>query len=319
MIVALIILSGLFVAFVAKDELLEAVTEAVLSRVVGAKLTMHKFYLSMALGRLDIEGLKIQNPPGFSDDTLLDLPKIAVKFDRIALATGRLNISRADIYLKELLFEKNKQGKMNVDALKIMSGPAPAMHVDLLNLKIVLVVEKDCRGKKPVVKGHYLNLDKSYRNINGFNDLITLLVVESLKNAGIRGAKVLGLSVLLGGPVTIPIAIVINDIGRGRVQHDIATDAGSLYALSLKVLDELGTVTREQRSAYQITARVQGAGVSLKLKPESENLTGITIVAKKFFLPHDEISGGILYEITQRVKTVEKRNVDVNKHHSAKK
>ena len=43
----------------------------------------------------------------------------------------------------------------------------------------LMVVEKDCRGSKPIVKGHYLNLDKSYRNINGVNDLVLLMVKES--------------------------------------------------------------------------------------------------------------------------------------------
>ncbi len=299
---ALVILLGLVGVFIFRDRLFDSVMEIFLSRTIGTKVSMDKFYLNIALGQLDIEGLKIENPPGFTNETLLDLPKIAVKFDRLALATGRLNISRADIYLKKLLFEKDKRGKMNVDALKIASAPNHQLHVDILNLKIVTVVEKDCRGSKPIVKGHYLNLDKSYRNINGVNDLVLLMIKESLKNSGIEGAKVFGLSALLGGPVAIPFAVVINDIGKGRVQHEVAMGADNLYDISMKVLDDLGEIKKEERRIYQISAQVQGTNVTVGLKPESKNLTTITITAKKFFLAQDEVAGGILYEITEQVK-----------------
>jgi len=307
LICALIIITGLFVFLSVRDEVFEVLTEAILSKIVGAKLTMHKFDLVLALGRLNIDGLKIQNPSGFSNDTLLDLPKISVKFDRLALAKGRLEISRADIYLKELLFEKDKQGKMNVDALKIMSGPVLPMHVDNLNLKILLVVEKDCRGKKPAVKGHYLNLDKAYRNINGFNDLMTLLVVESLKNAGIRDAKIVGISMLLAGPVAIPFVAVINDMGRGKVEHTLTSGADELFDISLKIAQSLGAVERQDKGHYQIQARIQGAGVVIKLKPRSKDLTEITVTAKKYFLAKDDIASGVLYEIAQQVNTKKRR------------
>ncbi len=291
---------GLFSLFSFRHQVIKYGVESFLSQSLGAKVSMEKFHLSAALGYLDIEGFKIRNPSGFSDNIMLDLPKISVKFDRILFTTGRLYANYCDIHLKKLLLEKDKHGRMNVDSLKISGRSAPIFRVSLLNLQIGQVIEKDCRYAKPFIKGHDLNIRKTYRDITGINQLVLLMLTDPLKEAGIKGIKLYGLYAILGTPVAIPIAVAVDSMGKGNVHKDINIPADKLFDLSLKVLDDLGDIKKNNRSKKTIYASIHGAGVSIVLKEKSKDETKINVTAKWLFLPEHEVASGVLYEIVER-------------------
>lgn len=271
---------------------------------------MDKFYLSIALGNLNIEGLKIRNPAGFSDNIMLDLPKVAAKFDQMLFTTGRLYASYLDIHLKKLLLEKDKNGRMNVDSLKISDAkPMPVFRISLLDLQINQVIEKDCRYTKPFIKAYDLNIRKNYRNITGINQLILLMLTDPLKEAGFKGVKIYGLYAILGTPAAIPIAVAVDSMGKGNVRKDINMPVDRLFDLSLKVLDDLGDIKKHDRNKGLIYAAIHGAGVNVALKQKSKDVINLSVTAKWLFFPEHEVANGVLYDIMEHVAKDKKLSI----------
>ncbi len=75
-----------------------------------------------------------------------------------------------------------------------------------------------------------------------------------------------------------------------------------LYDLSLATLKEIGKVKKQDKANSEISAEVDGANITLKLKQISLKKTDITIAARKMMLPKPEIASGVLYRITQKLK-----------------
>lgn len=300
-----------FGLFLLRQKVTKFAVEIFLSGRLGTKVSMDRFQLNLALGHLNIEGLKIRNPSGFSNNILLDVPRVMVKFDPILFTTGRLYASYADIHLKNLLLEKDKQGRMNVDSLKISQSTTPAFifRINLLDLQINQVVEKDCRYVKPLVKGHDLNIRKSYRNITGVNQLILLMLADPLKEAGLKGVKIFGFYTILGTPVAIPLVVVVDSMGKGNVRKDIKMPLDSLYNLTLKILDDLGDIKKDSISKGYIYAQIHGASVRVNLKQKSKDEASISITAKWLFFPEHEVASGVLYEIIEQSDKIKRKSM----------
>jgi len=284
-----------------KDQIIKYSVESYLTRSMGAKVEMEKFRMDLISGSMRIAGLKLYNPEGFSPEILLYLPKIEVEFDLtlVPLSHPRLLLRHVDINLDKLLFEKNKEGKSNMDSIKIEFDPKKPIPIDLLNLQIRQVIEKDYRYAKPLVRSYDINLKKSYTNIKNMDQLAFLLMAEPLKQAGIKGAEIFGLTALIGSPAALPVAVALSSMGKGKIQQEVEEPAYALFDLSLKVLDELGDIKKQDKKSYSITASIHGAEVVVRFEPKSENKTVIHVSASKFFLSQHEIASGALYEILE--------------------
>jgi len=68
------------------------------------------------------------------------------------------------------------------------------------------------------------------------------------------------------------------------------------------LLEKVGKVKQESASLGVIKADVEGAQVSLELKEISKGVTGITVSARKLFLPRPEIAEGVIYQIREELK-----------------
>jgi len=231
-----------------------------------------------------------------------------------ALFAHKVHLPHLDIELKEFLLEKDKEGGLNVDSLKIArknhdakdkksAHPPSALRIDLLNLQIGRVVSKDYQPQKPLIKVYEVNLKKSYRNITGAKQLLLVVVTQSMRQAGIKGAQIYGVYAL-SGVAALPVAVTLRVVGRDAVQQDIDMKIEALYELSLKVLDELGDIKKQNRAAYAITANIRGTEVTARLKEVSAGVTRLTVAARKYLLPRHEIASGALYEILEELNAV---------------
>jgi uncharacterized protein involved in outer membrane biogenesis len=298
----------------AKDSLIKSAVEKYLTKITGAKVTIEKFFFGIPLRSIRIEGFKMYNPQGFSPSILIDLPKVAIEFDLIPLISYKLHLPHVDIELKELVLERNKEGKLNVDSLKIAqknpddsseSDHQLAFRIDLLNLQIGKIIEKNYHGKKIFIKAYDMNLKRSYRNISSANQLILLILTEPMKQIGIKSAEIYGISTF-AGVVALPIAVALKVIGSDSVQQDIEMDINDLYDLTLKVLDDMGEIKKQSKTTYTISSNIHGADVAVKLRWISENNSQLTVSARKYFFPHHEIASGVLYELMEELNTVKR-------------
>lgn len=294
-----------------KDQILKSVVTVVATGVTGAPVHVDGFSLGIFNQHVRISGFKIYNPEGFSKSILVDLSKINVEYDLGALLKKKLHLANAEVELKEMELEKNKEGELNVDALKVVkqerkqearsSGQMP-MQIDMIKLGIGRIVFKDySAGKEPVVKVYDINIHKSYKNITSAQQLAALILAEPMKAAGIQGAEIYGVA-MLAGVAVLPVAIAARFAGKDSVQQEFAAAFDDVYTVSLTVLKQMGRVTREDKLEGIINADISSAQATLKIKKKSGNKTEVIVSARKYFFPKPEIAGGVLYEISEKFK-----------------
>ena len=247
------------------------------------------------------------NPSGFPEGILVSCPKIKVIYDPATLLKQKRHFLLVEIELKELGLAKNKEGKLNVDSLKIVqqpksSSPPTPMQIDLVTLSIGKIVYKDYTvGTEPGVRVYDVNKNKSYKSIPTAQQLALLVLAEPMKDAGIRGAQIYGVA-LVAGVAVLPVAVAATFIGKDNVQQIIDVRFEHVYKISLEVVKRMGTITKDDASNGVIKANINGTMVALMFRKNPDNKTEITISARKYMFPKLDIAGGVLYQILDKLQ-----------------
>jgi hypothetical protein len=212
-VIALAIIAVVLAAVsVVKDVVIKTAVESGVEMVTGLKLRISSLRVGMLGTLIDIGGLKILNPAGFKDPTMLDMPKIFVDYDLPAILGGKVHLTDVNIDLKEFVVVKNSDGRLNLDSLNVVKaqksggspaqtskGKAPQIKIDNLELKIGKVVYKDySAGASPSVKEFSINLNEKYSDITDPYSLVSIIVVKALMNTTIAGLANFDLSGLKG-------------------------------------------------------------------------------------------------------------------------
>lgn len=199
--VILIVIAALAVGFsVSKDMVAKAVVEGGIKALTGLKLQMSRLAIGIINPSIGIKGLRLFNPPNFADKLMADMPEIYVKYDLGAILSGRIHLPKVRIHLKEFIVEKNRNGELNLDSLKVVqadkegkaagegkpAGKAPSFQIDVLELKIERVLYKDYSGGgAPTVREYDINIDERYENITNPYSFASLIIVKALMNTSI--------------------------------------------------------------------------------------------------------------------------------------
>ncbi len=189
----------LFILALSKDALIKISAENAVRVVTGLKLQIDVFKVGLLRPIVDIRGLTLFNPEGYPDKTMVDLPEIFVDYDLPAIITGNIHLRQMRIELKEFIVVKNRDGQLNLDALKVVKsqkegvrpqetgeGKPIRIQIDDLRLKVGRVVYKDySKGPTPVVREFNINIDEKYTDIKDPYALVSLIVVRTLTNTTI--------------------------------------------------------------------------------------------------------------------------------------
>lgn len=179
----------------AKNGIAQSAVQGVFKKVTGLDLKIASLNLGLRDGRLDARGIRLNNPSGFTDPVMVDMPVLLVDLDPGSIFKSEKHIEEVQLDLKELLVVKNVDGKLNLDHLKPAGSkkatadkpaqkadPIP-VRIDSLKLKIGKVIYKDySKGGKPSVQEFDLNLNESYTNITNVNAILPLIVSKALFN-----------------------------------------------------------------------------------------------------------------------------------------
>jgi len=310
-----IVIIIIFALGIIKDQIIKSVVTVVATQVTGLPVHIDGLSLGVLRQSMRISGFKMYNPKGFSQGIMIGLSRINVSFDLGALIKKKIHLVSAEIELREMGLEKNKEGKLNVDELKIAkqggkqeekkAEKAPEqlpLQIDMLKLGIGRIVFKDYSAvKEPSIKVYDINIHKSYKNITSVQQLVGLILTEPMKAAGIQGAKIYGVA-MVAGVAVLPVAIAATFVGKDSAQQDFAAAFDNVYEVGLGVLKQMGKVTSIDKPGGVIGANINSVSVTLKIKKKADNKTQVIISARKYFLPRSEIAGGVLYEITQKLK-----------------
>jgi uncharacterized protein involved in outer membrane biogenesis len=205
----LVIIVGIIVVIIAlllifKNVLIKTAVEQGTKKVTGLELAIRDMDVGLLASKVDITDMQLLNPAGFPDTVMIDIPKFLVDVELASFFKKRAHIQTLTLDLKELMVVRNKDRKLNLNALKSVSekqkkGKKPveqkegeqekeAMQVtiDTLVLKIGKVVYKDYSwGKKPLTKTFTLGINEVYRDITDPKKLVNLIIVRALQGTNI--------------------------------------------------------------------------------------------------------------------------------------
>ena len=150
----------------------------------GLSLTIESLDIGLLKPVIEIKGLKLYNPPEFTDKVMVSIPEVYVQYSLKDLIQGYANLNEVQFELEQLTVVKNENG-LNLDTLTALKpppgGPPPKFAIDSLTLKIGKVVYKDYTlPPNPSVQEFNLNLEEHYTGINGPFDLVRLIIVRTL-------------------------------------------------------------------------------------------------------------------------------------------
>jgi hypothetical protein len=117
-IIAVIVVGSIIYTLTNIDSIVKSVVENVISKATGTKVTIGSVDISLSKGKATIRGLKIANPQGFSNDSMMDLGAITAQINYKTGAITNLHIEKPYFLLEQ------KGSETNFDVIqKHLSGP----------------------------------------------------------------------------------------------------------------------------------------------------------------------------------------------------
>jgi len=190
------------------NSILRAMMEHRIRAQTGMDAQIGKFSVGLLEPTVEIQDLRLYNPPAFGGTPFLKIPEIHVEYDRAALARHELRINLLRLNLGELDIVKNEAGQTNIFALGVAlpaksskggSGAAVIKRqtgydfkgVDVLNVSIGkarFIDLKDRRNNREQTIG-IENL--VIKNVKSENDLAGLAVLVALRGGDFFGSLLL--------------------------------------------------------------------------------------------------------------------------------
>lgn len=309
----IVFIAALFLLSAFRDFFIKTAIEISSPRIIGAKVQIGSLSLGLFTHKIHIRNFKLYNPPGFPDQVFLVMPEVMLDVDMAQLLKGRTHCSLVVFNMDHMVIVKNKDGKLNVDSLKIIQDQMaankgkpvklPVFKIDLLELNVGKVIFEDYTHAPPAVVEAYdvAIKDQKIRNINGLPKLAASVIVEAMKPTAIRGAGIFAAEALLGIGFLPAVAISVA-IAQDDVKSDLNYSFDRVYQESLKLVKDLGSVKNADSVKGQILAKVYGADITMNIQDEGWNKSSIRIKARKYMLAKLEIANGLLYQLTERLK-----------------
>ncbi|UCG34693.1 MAG: hypothetical protein JSW17_04150 [Candidatus Omnitrophota bacterium] len=313
LLIALVVIVGLFAVGIVKDQVMKVAVTVGISKASGAPVRIGGLSVGVIRPSLRIKDFKMYQPKGYPKGIMLDIPTISVDCNLWAFFKKKIHVPLIELDLKEAVFIRDERG-LSVDSLKVAKKEAPeakkaksakpmAMQIDVLKLNLGRVILKEITAEgEPSLQIHDINIkEKTYKNITSMQQLVGLLMIESMKPAAIKGAGIYS-AVSFAGVAFLPAAAVGIFTGKDTVADTFPVSFNRAYRKSLDVLGQMGEIKSEDKEAATITAVVNGATVILKIEQKTRSEARITISARKFLLSKIQIAGTVLHKLTEALR-----------------
>jgi len=321
-IIAVIVVVLLALGFI-KDLVIKSIVTNVAGQVAGAKVDIGSLSVGVFRHAVSIKNFKMYNPPGFPREVMLDIPEMAVEYDLFSILKGKLHLALIVFDLKEMTVIKNKDGKLNVDALKVAQKDTAAegkpgkskagkkepakqmlMQIDEMRLNIGQVIFKDfSQSDTPVVSVYDVGIkQKTFKNITSAQQLITLVLIEALKPTAIKNAQIYAAAAILGVGF-LPAGIVGMVVGNKAATAEYNVSSKAAFSAVEDLLKKLGgEIKVSDEAGGSIKAKVSGNDVVVTITSLSRGKTKVEVLARKILLPQQQFAEGIIYQLNERLK-----------------
>lgn len=312
--VLIIVVGAVVLLSIGKDLLIKTTITTLGSSIIGAPVKLGHFSLGIITRKVHLKNFKIYNPDGFpQDEPLLHIPEIKVQADVASFFSGKIHLPLVVVDVKQMTIIKNKEGKLNVDSLKVAkagdkkSGAQESsdmpIQIDLLKLNVGEVIVKDyTKGEPPMVQAYPAGINnQEFKNITSVQALTALIMMEAmgptaLKSAGMyTAATVLGVGFLPAG-----VAGVL--IGKDSAEQEFSVSGDKVYKTVLKLVGEIGEMVSENKDKQLIKAKVSGADVNIRLEQPGPAKTIVKVSARQMMIPKPAVAGGVLHQLSEKLK-----------------
>ena len=195
--IVVIVIVALVALSVFKNAVAQSILTSTLSNVAHVPVRVGSVNISFISASIRLKNLQVHNPSGFPESLMVDMPQIFIDFEPSELFHGRARFKEVRLDLKEMTVIRDKNGHLNVDAVKPTAQQKAAAHekakpaegakppklfIDKLYLSVGKVVYKDYSGGgEPAVQTFDINIkDKEYTNIDNPAAVVSLVMYEAL-------------------------------------------------------------------------------------------------------------------------------------------
>ncbi len=194
----------LAVITVGKDLLIKLIVPPLATFILGAPVHLGWFSWNIFTSHVAVYDLKVHNPAGFPQGAFVDVEKAAIGYDIPALIGGKLHVPLTDISVKKVILIKNKEGRMNVQSLKVTqqeeggaaasekpSKPSKAMPMQLDEIRVnmgeivMLDYTKSDTPKETAIDIGIKN--RVYHNITSVHQLVGAVLLDMTGVAKVAG------------------------------------------------------------------------------------------------------------------------------------
>jgi hypothetical protein len=206
------------VFFLSLNSILRVMIEHNIRAQTGMDAEIGRFKLGLLEPTIEIQNLKIYNPPSFGGTPFLDIPEIHVEYDRTALAKRRLHVTLLRFNLGELDIVKNEAGQTNIFSLGLAQPAAKKSgngngaaelkkqtgfdfkSIDVLNISVGTLKFVDLKDRRNN-RAQNIGIENIVvKNVKSANDVAGLAVLVALRGGdffnSLAGPKNSGAGVL---------------------------------------------------------------------------------------------------------------------------
>ncbi len=305
--------AGLLILGVLKDFMIKSAVEVGAGQVLGAPVHIQGMSVGIFKQSVRIKGLRVDNPQGFPAGTFVDISEIGVDYDLPAILKGNLHLPLVVLKLKEMVIVKNSEGKLNVDALKVVQNkaegkaqevkeaPQMPMAIDTAVLDLGQVIVKDYTKNPPTVQAHDIGIhNKTFKNIKSAQQFAALILVQGMGPTALKSAAIYGAATVLG-VAFLPAGVAGVLLSKDGSSKEYRADINRVYKELIEIINKSGQVESQNKEAGLIKAKIEGAGVTIQISVQGSS-TEVKISARKMLLPKPEIAEGLLYQLSQKIK-----------------
>ncbi len=199
----------LLIVVFARNILAKFIVERGVKALTGLDLRIEDVDIGISDSTLSVKNLTLFNPRGFEDPLMLQIPEIFFHYDLQSFLKRKTHLYELRLSLKEFLVVKNKNGALNLDALKALKvsseekekkvEPEPqkkapgSFAIDELNFKIGKVVYKDYSKEPAGIREFNINSEEHFSGVTDPRALVRLIVVRALAKTTIADLTSLNL------------------------------------------------------------------------------------------------------------------------------
>lgn len=199
--IIVILVVVLAVVLAARNVIVKFVVEKGVEAATGLPLNIQKLDLGLSATHIEISGLNLLSSKEFNNEVMFSSPEIFVDYDLGAILRGKIHLEDIRLDFERLVIIKNKEGNMNLDALKPKTGeegkeaPAqkpkeggaqtkaepPRVKIDHLEIKVGKIIYKDySQGPEPVIKEYNVNISEEMNNVTDPQNLLGVIAAQAM-------------------------------------------------------------------------------------------------------------------------------------------